>query len=116
MKLLIDANITYRSILQLRELGYEIFSVLEEIPKADDIDILRKAFKNRWVLITHDKDFGELVFKNGMAHSGIILIRSDNESASSMAQMIHNFFSSHLLREIQEHFWVLSESTYRKRK
>jgi predicted nuclease of predicted toxin-antitoxin system len=45
----------------LREQNYEVFSVFEESRGIDDDTIIEKAFKENWILITNDKDFGEKV-------------------------------------------------------
>lgn len=51
----------------------------EENRELDDRSILLLAAADDRVLITNDKDFGTLVFVEGMAHSGIVLLRLDNE-------------------------------------
>ncbi len=46
----------------LRDQGYEIFSVYDEVRGISDDDVLQKAFVENWILITNDKDFGEKIF------------------------------------------------------
>lgn len=64
---------------RLREEGHEVFSVFEEARGATDEDIVRKAHRENWILITSDKDFGEKVFREGRPHSGIVLLRLRDE-------------------------------------
>lgn len=55
----------------LREQKHEVFSVYEKSRGMADDDIIRKAHKENWILITNDKDFGEKVYREHLPHSGI---------------------------------------------
>jgi len=77
----------------LRKQKHEVFSVFEEARGMDDDDIILKALKENWILITNDKDFGEKVYRDGRLHRGIILLRLENERSQSKIQVL-----SHLLR------------------
>jgi len=48
-----------------------------------DDEILRKAVAEDWIVITNDKDFGELVFRESRTHRGVILLRLKDERALS---------------------------------
>lgn len=48
---------------------------MEQSPSASDAEVLAIAFKRNALLITEDKDFGELVFRFQKPHKGILLIR-----------------------------------------
>jgi predicted nuclease of predicted toxin-antitoxin system len=67
----------------LREQGYEIFSVYEEVREIDDDAIIKKAYAENWVLITNDKDFGEKVYREKHRHRGIILLRLENDRVAN---------------------------------
>jgi len=56
----------------LRELGHDVFSARENCPQASDEALLALAKEEERVLITEDKDFGELVFSRGLAHPSIV--------------------------------------------
>ena len=66
----------------LREQGHDVIAIEEDHWGADDPDILRFAEEDDRVLITNDKDFGTLVYREGMAHRGIVLLRLDDERAA----------------------------------
>ena len=61
----------------LRSENHEVFSVFEEWRGATDDDILEKCKLENYILITSDKDFGEMVFRNQRVHNGIILLRCE---------------------------------------
>lgn len=116
MRLLIDANITYRLIEALRKNGHDVRSVLEESPNADDEKILRSAVRQKRIVVTYDKDFGELIFKLHKRHNGVILLRANDESYLTQFEIIKKFFSQHSPKEIRSYFWVLTDRLTRRAK
>jgi predicted nuclease of predicted toxin-antitoxin system len=59
----------------LRELGHDVTYVAELAPGLTDTDVLAQSVSEERILLTEDRDFGELVFKRqAMAH-GIVLLR-----------------------------------------
>jgi predicted nuclease of predicted toxin-antitoxin system len=76
MRILADENFP-RPILQaLREQGHDINSVKETMRGATDREVLEQAQKDERLVVTFDKDFGELAFRFGLpATSGVILFR-----------------------------------------
>lgn len=72
MKFLLDSCISYFAVKDLRENNYQTFWVPESGKDPGDEEIIRKAFNEELVLVTADKDFGELVFLKGMDAPTII--------------------------------------------
>jgi predicted nuclease of predicted toxin-antitoxin system len=70
---LVDESTGMAVVRHLRELGHDVLAVAETMPQANDVDILTRAAQEQRILITNDKDFGELVYRNGRSHSGIVL-------------------------------------------
>ena len=56
----------------LAGLGHDVASALEDDPRASDETLLARATAEERVLITEDKDFGELVFVRRLPHPCII--------------------------------------------
>jgi predicted nuclease of predicted toxin-antitoxin system len=87
MRLLVNENVTGTVIKQLRERGHNVLSVKESMRSEQDDVILARAQAEQRIIITHDKDFGELAFRAQLpSSSGVILFRlsgpdpdSDNE-------------------------------------
>lgn len=73
MKFLLDVCVSSRSLdsFLVRE-GHDVLSVLTIDPKASDEEILEFAVNDDRVLVTEDKDFGELVFVRGLPHGPIV--------------------------------------------
>jgi predicted nuclease of predicted toxin-antitoxin system len=60
----------------LREEGHDVLWVLTEAPGSTDGDILKRAVTDERIVLTFDKDFGELAFRSSMpASTGVILLR-----------------------------------------
>jgi predicted nuclease of predicted toxin-antitoxin system len=62
-------------IRALREAGHDVLAIAEVASGATDDQVLERAVKERRVLITEDRDFGELVYARGRSSSGVILVR-----------------------------------------
>lgn len=73
MKFLIDACAASRPVLAaLQDAGCDVASVRDRLPQARDDEVLLLALEENRVLVTEDKDFGELVFLQGLPHTGIV--------------------------------------------
>lgn len=76
MRMIANENITGAVVRELRRRGHDVLSVKESMRGADDISVLRRAEDERRLIITYDKDFGELAFRHGhLAMCGVILFR-----------------------------------------
>jgi predicted nuclease of predicted toxin-antitoxin system len=66
--------------LHLRGSGHDVVSAKESMRGADDISVLARAQLESRILLSQDKDFGELAFRSNLpAESGIILFRLSGE-------------------------------------
>ena len=75
MKLLADECCDAGLVNVLRSHGHDVLYAIESLRGVDDDDILHRAFSESRVLLTEDKDFGELVYRLRRPSSGIILLR-----------------------------------------
>lgn len=72
MKFLIDSCISLYAVTALRENGYDVVWIPETGEDPGDNIIIKKAFDEARVLVTADKDFGELVYLFKNPHDAII--------------------------------------------
>ena len=63
MFFLANENFPLTSIRILRDAGYNVESVLEKNPGAKDSEVLKEAKKEKRVILTFDRDYGELIYK-----------------------------------------------------
>ena len=75
MKLLADECCDAALVETLRADGHDVLYVFESLRGAFDEDVLTRAFSEDRLLITEDKDFGELVYRLERPAKGIILLR-----------------------------------------
>lgn len=81
---------------------------------AADPDVLAIAASHQAVLLTQDKDFGELVFRLRMQHRGIVLIRLIGMTFADRAELVANAINNHQ-SELPTAFTVVSNSGVRIR-
>ena len=88
MRFLADENFPRPALLALRKAGWDVFSIAEECPGVPDEDVGALSADQRRVLLTFDKDFGELVFHRGLpAGSGVVLFRITPDSPEEAADV-----------------------------
>ncbi len=76
MRFLLDESAEYRIATFLRQAGHDVTAIAYDHPQGlADIEVLRIAEAERRILITNDRDFGELIFRRGLSHSGVIYFR-----------------------------------------
>ena len=88
MKFITDENLGIQIPRYLKSLGYNVISVIEVALSKPDTDILNIANKENRILLTTDKDFGELVFKEKLTHAGVILLRLKDESVKNKKRVL----------------------------
>ena len=87
MRLLANENFPGVAIAALRSYGHDVVWIREDSPGIDDRAVLSRATTEGRILITFDKEIGELVFRLGLdAPSGVILFRIAPDSPSFVAQ------------------------------
>lgn len=100
---------------ELQRQGHDVLSIQLQAPGAVDNEILNKAVFEDRILITNDKDFGELVYRSGMPHAGVILFRLHNERATNRVRMIKHVLQNYR-KKLKNNFVVVSEGHVRIRR
>jgi predicted nuclease of predicted toxin-antitoxin system len=115
MIFLADESVDVPIIKALRSNNFDVRSIFEESPAVDDEVVLQQANDDKRILLTIDKDFGELVFRLRLVHCGVILIRLEGSSTSEKCEIvlraIQNYGS-----ELTEAFTVIQSGLVRIRK
>lgn len=75
MNFLADESCAGPVIQALREAGHDVVAISEVAAGVSDDEVLDRAQREKRVLITEDRDFGELVYARGRSSSGVILVR-----------------------------------------
>lgn len=105
-----DESVDYRIVTSLRKSGLRVYSIAEEQASIRDEHVLQVAVSNKALLITEDKDFGELVFRLHLEHKGILLIRVE-EKEQNIELITDSIYKN--LNELKNRFSVLSNHKLR---
>ena len=111
---LINENIPAAVVSSLRGQGHDVTWIRTTAPGLSDIEVLEIAQKENRILITFDKDFGELAFRFGMpAQCGIVLFRISMPSSRYIARVVRNALESR--NDWTGHFSVIEDDRIRMR-
>ena len=95
LKFVLDVGVGNKVWQYLTEEGYDATLISRINPSMLDSDILFIAKNEDRMVITMDKDFGELVYHSGQAHKGVLLLRLEDatgdEKVTEMKFIIENF-------------------------
>jgi predicted nuclease of predicted toxin-antitoxin system len=76
MKFLFDQSADFRLIPHLNQLGHDVSAVSRDYPHGlADEDVLAIARQEQRIVVVADRDFGELIFHQGLAHAGVLFFR-----------------------------------------
>lgn len=95
LKFLIDECLGLVIAHWLIENNYEVISAVKEMRGKKDIEILSRAFEENRVVITSDKDFGDIVFNKKMQHCGIIFLKLTINTSNAKIKAIENLLKYH---------------------
>jgi predicted nuclease of predicted toxin-antitoxin system len=90
----------------------KVFSVYEEARGIDDNAVIAKALAEDWILITNDKDFGEKIYRERRPHKGVVLLRLEDERASSKIAALQRLLEGYA-GQLANRFVVVTESQVR---
>ena len=75
MNIFADESVDRQVVERLRSTGHTVEYVAELSPGLADEEVLKLSLERQALLLTADKDFGDLVFRRGLLHSGVFLYR-----------------------------------------
>lgn len=75
MRFLADESCDFSVVRALRARGHDVLVVAELASGSDDTMVMDMACRENRILLTEDKDFGQLVYAHSQQSSGVILTR-----------------------------------------
>ena len=99
----------------LRNLGYDVLVGVEVLAGTADQEVLDRCRGEGRILLTNDKDFGELVFRRGLGCEGVLFLRLRDESAGNRVRMARVSLEK-LGDRLKGRFVTVSERGIRTRK
>jgi predicted nuclease of predicted toxin-antitoxin system len=114
MNLLADENIDKSIVLALRAAGHSVEWIAEIASGVTDEVVLQRAVETKALLLTEDKDFGELIFRQRLVHHGVLLIRLDGLDNEAKRELVLKVIQSEQL-VLLRYFTVLTPENVRTR-
>ena len=114
MRMLANENVSATVIQLLRDRGHDVLSVKESMRGEKDPAILARAQAEQRLMLTHDKDFGELIYRSGWAHAGVLLLRLQDERPGNRVHIVETVLQRYADR-LPWHFTVATEGRVRIR-
>lgn len=114
MKFVADESVDQPIVVQLRADGHTVIAIVEIEPSISDVEVLQMANQQNCILLTADKDFGEMFFRENRPACGIMLIRLSGLTAKVKAEVVGAAVKEHADR-LDGTFTVLSRNNIRIR-
>lgn len=116
MKLLANENFPLKSIHILKNAGYDITSVGVEFSGITDNAVMEYASADGRIILTFDKDYGELIFRKGLKpKEGVIFLRWKQFAPDEPGEFLVELFKNKRI-SFTEKLTVISENSIRQRK
>lgn len=75
MRFLADESCDFAVVRALRAAGHDVVAITEVSPRAEDNVVIDLAVREGRILLTEDKDFGQLVFADRRTTGGVLFLR-----------------------------------------
>ena len=115
MNFVADESVDQQIVAHLREDGHAVWYIVETGPGASDAEVLELARCKGTILLTADKDFGEMVFRQRQVTEGVIFIRLAGQSQKRKAEIVSSAVRRHG-EELFRAFSVITPGGIRIRK
>jgi len=112
MKFLVDECVGPKVALWLRQNNYDVFSIFDDMRGATDNVVLKKASQENRILITSDKDFGDMIFNQKEQYHGVVLLRLLDQTTPNKIKVLEWLFEHHY-KDLTRNFVVVTEKTVR---
>jgi predicted nuclease of predicted toxin-antitoxin system len=83
-----DEGCDFAVVRALRMAGFDVLAIAEVMNRSVDSELIERAYRERRVLLTEDKDFGWLVFVAHADSAGVILIRYPGNARHTLAEAV----------------------------
>lgn len=112
---LVDVGVGKKIEEWLVKEGFDTKSIRDLDPRMPDYEILKIASSDQRMVLTMDKDFGELVYSSNMPHTGVLLMRLEDYNGAEKLAVIQKILYEHQ-EEIIGKFCVFKDNKLRIRK
>ena len=115
MRWLADECVAAPLVAFLRSEGHDVLYVAETATGLNDSAVIALAFREKRLLLTEDKDFGDLVFRRERAVPGVVLMRVGSENPVRKTLRL-NAAIERYGEELFGRYTVIEEGRFRSRR
>ncbi len=95
MDFLANENFPLLSVRLLREAGHYVVGIIQEAPGSKDEDILKRAYTEKLIILTFDRDYGELIYRHqALPPAGVVYFRFAPATPSEPAEILINIMDN----------------------
>jgi predicted nuclease of predicted toxin-antitoxin system len=114
MRFIVDEGVDAAIVTAIRSDGHDVRWMAEEMEGSTDDVVLDAAARDSRILITEDKDFGELVFRLQLHHRGVVLVRVDGIANDRKGRIVAQAIAKYQT-QLTGAFTVIQHATIRIR-
>ena len=116
MIFLANENFPFPSIAILRNAGYKVISVTEHHPGISDEKVMELASKEKLIILTFDKDYGELIFLHSSHNPpAVVFFRHKGKNPAFAGTQLIRLIKEQKI-ELKKNFTVIEQDSVRQRK
>lgn len=116
MEFLANENFPKPSIQLLLNKGYDVYSVSDMLSGISDLEVISFAVKKKQIILTFDKDYGEIIFKSKILNPvSVIFFRFKGSSPEDAGSILLDLIESKKMA-FENSFTVIEKNSIRQRK
>lgn len=93
MRFLADESCDFSVVRALRDAGHDVCAIAESASGSGDSIVMDMALREERILLTEDKDFGQLVYAYSRQSCGVIFIRYSARAREALPQAVANLIA-----------------------
>src|SRR3989344_3946210 len=110
-KLLADLNISLKTVDFLRSEDIDVRRIEKSV--STDEGVVETAVRENRIILTFDKDFGEIYYFHLKKTFAVIVLSLENQTSGAVNDVLRKFFSELSPGEIENKLIILYERRYR---
>ncbi|ARV60106.1 hypothetical protein BZZ01_17070 [Nostocales cyanobacterium HT-58-2] len=115
MQFLANENFPRVSVIRLRSVGYDVVYITEDTPGIEDSEVLARALLERRIILTFDRDYGELIYRKRMRSPiGVVYFRYIPATPEEPAEDLLHLLNTERI-SLEGSFTVLERTQVRQR-
>jgi predicted nuclease of predicted toxin-antitoxin system len=114
LKFLVDENVDIRIVKRLKDNNFPVVSVFDTHRGISDIQVIELAKTESAIIVTEDKDFGDLVFSHKIDTIGVLFLRYHFKDLDKLISSLQSVVEKHK-KDLYNRFVVITPEKVRFR-